>query len=158
MPGELSRDNILSTERSPFLWLDNIRRLSQPKRNGLYFISVHIVKRTLHGRLEIRTFSSLASLCMCFYLKQKYREIQHATNLSFNSLITVTVFHVAFHRKRFIIPDSVSISCPFYIQFQLFVDSTSFSPQTGAKKPCPRGQSGLFPNCTGKYLNEVQTV
>ena len=47
---------------SPLLWLHNKSRLSHQKtiksEMVWYFISVYIIKRTLHGRLEIRNFSS----------------------------------------------------------------------------------------------------
>ena len=54
-------NNMLSShvKRSPLLWLHNKSRLSQTKSEIVwYFIGVYIIKRTLHGRLEIRNFSS----------------------------------------------------------------------------------------------------
>ena len=49
-------------KRSPLLWLHNKSRLSQEKNcfseMVWYFIGVYIINRTLHGRLEIRNFSS----------------------------------------------------------------------------------------------------
>ena len=42
---------------SLLLWLHNKSRLSQDKMVW-HFISVYIINRTLHGRLEIRNFSS----------------------------------------------------------------------------------------------------
>ena len=65
IPGELSRENLISShvKISPLLWLHNESRLSHQK-NYLksemvwYFISVYIINRTLHGRLEIRNSSS----------------------------------------------------------------------------------------------------
>ena len=70
MPGELSRDiftrenNMLpsNVKLSPLLWLHNKSRLSHQKTIKVkwfgYFIGVYIINRTLHGRLEIRNFSS----------------------------------------------------------------------------------------------------
>ena len=47
---------------SPLLWLHNKLRLSQEKNcfseMVWYFMGVYIINRTLHGRLEIRNFSS----------------------------------------------------------------------------------------------------
>ena len=64
IPGELSRENLISSHMkiSPLLWLHNKSLLSHQK-NYLsemvwYFIGVYIINRTLHGRLEIRNFSS----------------------------------------------------------------------------------------------------
>ena len=67
IPGERKLDiftcenNMLSSrvKISPLLWLHDKSRLSHQKTkkwNGLiwYFISVYIINRTLHGRLEIR--------------------------------------------------------------------------------------------------------
>ena len=51
-------------KRSPLLWLHNKSRLSQQKKKNFKsemvwnFIGVYIINRTLHGRLEIRNFSS----------------------------------------------------------------------------------------------------
>ena len=49
-------------KRSPLLWLHNKWRLSQRKNYWSemvsYFIGVHIINRTLHGRAEIRNFPS----------------------------------------------------------------------------------------------------
>ena len=49
-------------KRSPLLWLHNKQRLSQQKNHFTemvwHLIGVYIINRTLHGRLEIRNFSS----------------------------------------------------------------------------------------------------
>ena len=68
IPGELSRENMISSHvkitcyRSPLLWLHNKSRLSnmfEAKSEMVwYFVGVYIINRTLHGRLEIRNFSS----------------------------------------------------------------------------------------------------
>ena len=53
---------ILTGEVSPLLWLHKKSHLSQEKNYWSemvwYFIDVYIINRTLHGRLEIRNFSS----------------------------------------------------------------------------------------------------
>ena len=77
IPGEVSRENMTSSQvkRSPLLWLHNNSRTLQQKklfkREIVWnFIGVYIVNRTLHGRLEIRNFSSgvfsSISLISCF--------------------------------------------------------------------------------------------
>ena len=60
IPGELSRENLISSHMkiSPLLWLHNKSLLSHQKKMVWYFIGVYIINRTLHGRLEIRNFSS----------------------------------------------------------------------------------------------------
>ena len=76
IPGELSRENMISShvKISTLLWLHNKSCLSQEKNcfNEMvwYFIGVYIINRTLHGRLEIRNFSSRVeniSLVRCAY-------------------------------------------------------------------------------------------
>ena len=61
--GELSRENLPSShvKISPLLWQHDIAPFT-PKNYWSemvwYFIGVYIINRTLHGRLEIRNFSS----------------------------------------------------------------------------------------------------
>ena len=56
IPGKLSRKKTISSRltRSPLLWLHNKSWLP----HGLALIGVYIINKTLHGRLEIRNFSS----------------------------------------------------------------------------------------------------
>ena len=64
MLSELSRENLISShvKISPLLWLHNKPHLSDQKKylNKMVwcFTGVYIINRTLHGRLEIRNFSS----------------------------------------------------------------------------------------------------
>ena len=57
IPGKLSRKKTISSrlKRSPLLWLHNKSRLL----HGLALIGVHIINKTVHGRLEIQNFSCL---------------------------------------------------------------------------------------------------
>ena len=64
IPSELSHENLISSHVKipPLLWLHNKLHLYRP-RNFLskmvwHFIGVYIINRMLHGRLEIRNFSS----------------------------------------------------------------------------------------------------
>ena len=64
IPGELSHENMLSShmKRSPLLSGYIINRAFHRKscwsEMVWYFIGVYIINKTLHGRLEIRNFSS----------------------------------------------------------------------------------------------------
>ena len=65
IPGELSRENLISShvKISPLLWLHNKSHLSHQKTIkvkwfGSSLHGVYIINRTLHGRFEIRNFSS----------------------------------------------------------------------------------------------------
>ena len=77
IPSELSRENLISShvKISPLLWLHNKPHLSDQKsflsKMVWHFIGVYIIKRTLHGRLALRNFSSRVekniSLVRCFH-------------------------------------------------------------------------------------------
>ena len=63
IPGELSRENLISShvKISPLLWLHNKSLLSHQKTIKMKWCGsslVFIINRILHGRLEIRNFSS----------------------------------------------------------------------------------------------------
>ena len=78
IPGELSCENTISSlvKRSPLLWLHNKSRLSQEKKNltemVLYSIGFYIINRTLHGRLDIRNFSSRLVLKIFQHSKRNF--------------------------------------------------------------------------------------
>ena len=92
-------NNMLSShvKISPFLRLHNKSRLLQQKLKGLVFIGVYIIKRILHGRLEIRNFSSrvkinftrsLSSLVKYYStLEEKFRISSRPCNILYLILI-----------------------------------------------------------------------
>ena len=65
IPGELSRENMISSHMWTFLWLHHKSPLSKQKNIkkkwfgiSLVFTLIYIMIRTLHSRMKIRNFSS----------------------------------------------------------------------------------------------------
>ena len=109
----------------PLLWLHNKSRLSQEKNcfgeMVWYFIGVYIINRTLHGRLEIRNFSSRVENISLVRCAHSWNIFQHSKLLEEKFRISAWPWNILCF--SYIIFNLCTILSIFLSGFRLFFKS-----------------------------------